>query len=618
MLTTHLCGCLLVLGASLSFRSVSAQNSVDWLHQTGDGKVYINLPRDENWSEYFPLKTIWKKMRIVDDGSLKEGSRQVTIDMKDYAYASHNGGISNNHKLKEMDWGIAADCRAGGERYQSSYSLSLKGTPFSLQASEPKFPKAGWLAHGGATCSQNQQVCTGKCGGYCGYCGFEHAGVLKTVRLVVSDQKMFDAAFITTTVTRTTTTTITTVTVTTTTATTTSRTTTSVTTTTPATCGPGEMRNERSNTCKNCPPGTFRPDPAHSATKCIPHSKCSNNEHVLVDATPTANVHCKTTAASCSKDEWESKAPVDGSEDRECTPITQCLDGEYVKVAATKNADQLCDTCGDGSKASYNGGCTSTSTTTTTTSRTTTSKTRTTKTTTSATSTSTTATSTTASTTTTTMTTTTLYGNAAVANIKDDGVSISIADIQEGLGKEFLDIPDELQVVDLYQEGFTLAEIVAAGYSRSDVQRAGFSAGEYESAKEEADTASAAAAASSGAAGQKTKAAATTTTVIVAAIVCLVVIAVAAVIVAKKSNGEGSHNDPPPSSFENPMYDSFANAEKGNPAYSDTPSGGAVAGYMDVNPADHGGTSSSASSGYMDVGGTNAIGGEGSEEEEDV
>jgi len=89
------------------------------------------------------LKTIWKKMRIVDDGSLKEGSRQVTIDMKDYAYASHNGGISNSHKLKEMDWGIAADCRAGGERYQSSYSLSLKGTPFSLQASEPKFPKAG-------------------------------------------------------------------------------------------------------------------------------------------------------------------------------------------------------------------------------------------------------------------------------------------------------------------------------------------------------------------------------------------------------------------------------------------------------------------------------------------
>eukprot|EP00729_Bicosta_minor_P003558 gene3558-16877_t len=159
-------------------------------------------------------------------------------------------------------------------------------------------------------------------------------------------------------------------------------TTTIITTTTPIVCSAGEFRVVPGNTCSPCPRGTWRPDVSHSITQCIPHSACDDHEFVVVEASGTNNIHCRTSEP-CGKGEYESKPPVSGSDERVCTPLTVCVQGfEYVATAATATRDQLCARCGDGTATSLVGGCTSTTTGTTTTSTSTTSATTTTTTTT--------------------------------------------------------------------------------------------------------------------------------------------------------------------------------------------------------------------------------------------
>jgi hypothetical protein len=122
-----------------------------------------------------------------------EGTTEVIIDMTDLTFSDSNDEISGKHSLTSLEWGIGADCRYGS-RYESQYKLNLEGTPFKLQDSQPRHGSAGgYLPHGSASCEEGQQICSGQCGGYCGYCGFGHAGQVKRVTLVVADQKAFDA-----------------------------------------------------------------------------------------------------------------------------------------------------------------------------------------------------------------------------------------------------------------------------------------------------------------------------------------------------------------------------------------------------------------------------------------
>ena len=51
------------------------------------------------------------------------------------------------------------------------------------------------MAVGSASCSEDYRTCSGSCGGFCGFCGFGHAGWFHSVTLVVDDQVAFDAAF---------------------------------------------------------------------------------------------------------------------------------------------------------------------------------------------------------------------------------------------------------------------------------------------------------------------------------------------------------------------------------------------------------------------------------------
>lgn len=173
--------------------------------------------------------------------------------------------------------------------------------------------------------------------------------------------------------------------------------------------------------------------------------------------------------------------------------------------------------------------------------------------------------------------------------IKSDLMTVSIDEIRNEMGTEFTDLPDAIQVIDLYQEGFTLEEIVTAGYSRNDVKDAGFTAGEYESAKASADAAASESAAAS--ANQKVSTSSTTIVIVVAALLVLLTIAGAAVYASKVRNGAAA-SSAPPQAFENPMYAESSSVQ--SPAYA---GGGATAGYMDVNA----GALNGLSNGYMDV-----------------
>ena len=288
----------------------------------------------------------------------------------------------------------------------------------------------------------------------------------------------------------------------------------------------------------------------------------------------------------------------------------------YLKTPSRKGRDQECAPC-DGTQKSYDGGCERTTTTRTT--RTTTTRTRTTKTrtTTSKTTTTESTTTTTTATTATTTTATTEFGNAAVNEIKTDFIDVSIDEIRDEMGTDFTNLPDAIQVIDLHQEGFTLAEIVTAGYSRNDVKDAGFTVEEYEDAKANAD-ATASASTADKAATNEAQTTNVTIVIVVAAVLVLLTVAIATVYANKIRNGYGSGAAGPPQAFENPMYGDSMNPHA--PVYA----GGGAAGYMDADASANATTSgymdvNASSSGYMDVAPENAVGnhaGEGSDDED--
>ena len=151
-----------------------------WLFQDDD-KYYINLPPIDNWSQYYPLRTTWQKLRV--QGEILRGQTQVYVDLTDTTYATSNGRTSHTRSLTHVPWGVAKDCRGGGNT--SGYHLSLHGTPFRLLE-----------AHGTDKCDGAQERCDGACGGACGVCGFVYGVDTQLVRLVVkpADQARFDNA----------------------------------------------------------------------------------------------------------------------------------------------------------------------------------------------------------------------------------------------------------------------------------------------------------------------------------------------------------------------------------------------------------------------------------------
>ena len=146
----------------------------------------------DNWSEYYPLKTTWEKLRIA--GTPQVGDTTVAIDLTDLSYASSNGQTSNHHDLTSLEWGIGADCRSSSQT--SPFRLNLEGTPFRVDTSTFLVEAAGYNAHGSASCDSNGKVCSGACGGDCGYCGFGHPGDIQTVTLLVHDQGLFNSGFV--------------------------------------------------------------------------------------------------------------------------------------------------------------------------------------------------------------------------------------------------------------------------------------------------------------------------------------------------------------------------------------------------------------------------------------
>jgi len=148
---------------------------------------YIVLP-DDNWSTYPPLRTVWNKIRI--SGVPTPGISTVTVLTSDFTFSVSNGETSGAHDLTEIEWGIGADCTGGS----GEYSLNLAGLPFKLEDDQPAEAPGGYHPSGTATCTNDQTRCMGDCGGWCGYCGFSHAGTFPEVTLEVTDQGAFDAA----------------------------------------------------------------------------------------------------------------------------------------------------------------------------------------------------------------------------------------------------------------------------------------------------------------------------------------------------------------------------------------------------------------------------------------
>lgn len=165
------------------------------LHLTASGEVYLNLP-DDNWSSYYPQKTVWTKLKLVERPNV--GDTRVSIDATDFTFALSNGQPSNQHGYTRLNWGTGADCRGG---LSSPFSMNLAGTPFGLAADE-HIGVHGWAAWGASNCDAERQVCNGHCGGSCGMCGPGTSGRTMDGRdantrpfvLNVIDQPAFDAA----------------------------------------------------------------------------------------------------------------------------------------------------------------------------------------------------------------------------------------------------------------------------------------------------------------------------------------------------------------------------------------------------------------------------------------
>jgi len=144
------------------------------------------LPID-NWSEYGSVKTEWTKIKIV--GTPKLGDHVVIVDLHDWSFSASNGNKDSVHNLTQIEWGITGDCRGSTE---SSMRINLVGTPFAYQ---PQYEMAsGNEAHGGVICEQNNQSCTARCGGWCGYCGFGAANETRTATLAVINREDYDGA----------------------------------------------------------------------------------------------------------------------------------------------------------------------------------------------------------------------------------------------------------------------------------------------------------------------------------------------------------------------------------------------------------------------------------------
>lgn len=145
----------------------------DWLTVSGD-KFYLNLNPETNWSEYYPARTTWSKVRLA--APPRCGDSTVTIDLTDFTFSTSRGGSENHHGVDKVEWGVATDCRSGDTPGFSDYSLDLSDTPFQLRKWGTALGPGGWKPWGSASCSEDMKRCSGSCGGECGWCGFGHAG----------------------------------------------------------------------------------------------------------------------------------------------------------------------------------------------------------------------------------------------------------------------------------------------------------------------------------------------------------------------------------------------------------------------------------------------------------
>ena len=68
-----------------------------------------------------------------------------------------------------------------------------------------------------------------------------------------------------------------------------------------------------------CP--RYQTHPNHQYGGCLKHKVCATGEFVKTLGTPTRPQVCASHTA-CGAEEWESKAPVAGSTDRECTELS--------------------------------------------------------------------------------------------------------------------------------------------------------------------------------------------------------------------------------------------------------------------------------------------------------
>ena len=73
----HLCcrtACAVILLTTMKSNGTAGQAApqATWLHLRENGYYYLNLPRD-NWSEYYPLRVVWSKLRL-SSREFKEGA----------------------------------------------------------------------------------------------------------------------------------------------------------------------------------------------------------------------------------------------------------------------------------------------------------------------------------------------------------------------------------------------------------------------------------------------------------------------------------------------------------------------------------------------------------------
>lgn len=194
-------GSMSLLQATQMRRLQQARRGAAWIEKIEDF-FYVVLQEEDNWSTYGPLNTTWQKLRVKV--TPKVGDTSIPIFLHDWAFSKSNGKTSPEGDLEtgvlnQIEWGLAQDCRdhtklASGLRVdaESPFKINLRGTPFAFETIAVT-RATGHEAHGVVECSDDRQVCAGRCGGMCGFCGLGHAGQTKETRLAVIDQKMFDA-----------------------------------------------------------------------------------------------------------------------------------------------------------------------------------------------------------------------------------------------------------------------------------------------------------------------------------------------------------------------------------------------------------------------------------------